>query len=35
VSAIPQKWIYELELADLINHGADLLLEKVDMEDIL
>jgi ADP-ribosylglycohydrolase len=35
VSAIPQKWIYELELADLINHGADLLLEKVDMEDLI
>lgn len=33
-SVIPQKWIYELELVDLIKHGADLLLEKVDAEVI-
>jgi ADP-ribosylglycohydrolase len=34
VPAIPQRWINELELADLINHGADLLLERVDLEDL-
>ncbi|MDR1953786.1 MAG: ADP-ribosylglycohydrolase family protein [Clostridiales Family XIII bacterium] len=33
-AVIPQKWINELELADLIVHGADLLLTKVDMEDL-
>ena len=31
-SVIPQKWINELELVDLIKHGADLLLERVDAE---
>jgi ADP-ribosylglycohydrolase len=33
---IPQKWINKLELVDLIKHGADLMLERVDaglMED--
>jgi ADP-ribosylglycohydrolase len=28
---IPPKWLKELELADLIIHGADLLLERTDM----
>ncbi|MDR2610569.1 MAG: ADP-ribosylglycohydrolase family protein [Clostridiales Family XIII bacterium] len=27
---IPRKWLYELELVDLIKHGADLMLERVD-----
>jgi ADP-ribosylglycohydrolase len=31
---IPHKWIEKLELADLLSHGADLLIERVDMEDI-
>jgi ADP-ribosylglycohydrolase len=34
VSAIPQRWMNEVELADLMIHGADLLFEKVDMEDV-
>jgi ADP-ribosylglycohydrolase len=34
VSVIPPKWVNELELADLIVHGADLLLEKADAEDV-
>ena len=32
-SIIPQKWINEVELSDLIIHGADLLLGKVDTEE--
>ncbi|MDR3225471.1 MAG: ADP-ribosylglycohydrolase family protein [Clostridiales Family XIII bacterium] len=31
---IPQKWIGTLELHDLLAHGADVLLERVDIEDI-
>jgi ADP-ribosylglycohydrolase len=34
VSVIPRKWVNEVELADLIIHGADLLLEKVGAEAI-
>jgi ADP-ribosylglycohydrolase len=30
---IPQKWIARLELHDLLSHGGDLLLERVDIED--
>jgi ADP-ribosylglycohydrolase len=33
VSVIPQKWINELELSDLIVYGADLLLEKAEVKD--
>ncbi|MDR0596450.1 MAG: ADP-ribosylglycohydrolase family protein, partial [Clostridiales Family XIII bacterium] len=34
LDVIPQKWIAKLELQDLLAHGADLLLERVDIEDI-
>jgi ADP-ribosylglycohydrolase len=34
VSAIPSRWIKDVELADLMIHGADLLLEKADTEDV-
>jgi ADP-ribosylglycohydrolase len=27
---IPKKWLHELELTDLIKHGADLMVERVD-----
>jgi ADP-ribosylglycohydrolase len=30
---IPSKWIATLELSDLLSHGADLLIERVDMEE--
>jgi ADP-ribosylglycohydrolase len=30
---IPPKWIASLELSDLLSHGADLLIERVDMEE--
>ncbi|MDR2487027.1 MAG: ADP-ribosylglycohydrolase family protein [Clostridiales Family XIII bacterium] len=33
LSAIPQKWLNTIELYELIVHGADLLLERVDIED--
>ncbi|MDR1495806.1 MAG: ADP-ribosylglycohydrolase family protein, partial [Clostridiales Family XIII bacterium] len=31
-SVIPQKWITTLELQDLLSHGADMLLGRVDIE---
>jgi ADP-ribosylglycohydrolase len=31
-SIIPQKWLKDLELTDLIQHGADLLLDRVIVE---
>jgi hypothetical protein len=34
MSAIPQRWINKVELYDLIVHGSDLLLERMDIEDI-
>jgi ADP-ribosylglycohydrolase len=34
LDVIPGKWIAKLELSDLLSHGADLLIERVDMEDI-
>jgi ADP-ribosylglycohydrolase len=34
IDIIPQKWIAKLEFHDLLAHGADMLLERVDMEDI-
>jgi ADP-ribosylglycohydrolase len=34
MSALPQRWLNKLELYDLIVHGADLLLERMDVEYI-
>jgi ADP-ribosylglycohydrolase len=34
LSAVPQRWINKIELYDLIVHGSDILLERVDIEDI-
>jgi ADP-ribosylglycohydrolase len=34
IEVLPPKWIAALELQDLLSHGADLLLERVDIEDI-
>jgi ADP-ribosylglycohydrolase len=33
LEVIPPKWISNLELSDLLSHGADLLIERVDMEE--
>jgi ADP-ribosylglycohydrolase len=33
IDIIPPKWIMKLELTDLLSHGADLLFERVDMEE--
>jgi len=33
LSAIPKKWVNNVELSDLLQYGADLLLERVDIED--
>jgi ADP-ribosylglycohydrolase len=34
MSAIPHKWIDKVELYDLIVHGSDIMLERMDMDDL-
>jgi ADP-ribosylglycohydrolase len=34
MSTLPQRWINKVELYDLIVHGSDIMLERMDVEDI-